>query len=369
MKKILFVATVAEHFRFFYLPYFEYFKRKGWQVDCACSSFEKIPGCDHCHVIPIARSPQNPKNFLALKQVAGLIQNGGYDIIHCNTPVGGVITRIAAIKQRKLGTKVVYTAHGFHFFNGAPLLNWLVYFPVEKCLSRVTDCLVTINQEDYQAAKKHFKARNIVHVHGVGYNAEKFFKPLPDKKSKLRKKFGYAQDEILLVYVAEMNENKNQKLLIQAFQLIARQQVKARLLLVGPDRANGKNQDMVNSLGLAGTVRFFGARDDVCEILPMCDLAVASSLREGLPVNIMESLACGLPVVATDNRGHRELVKNGENGYLVKLGDYAGFARKVVEIIGDKGLYEQLSANASAGVSLYCSGCVLEEMKAVYGGL
>jgi glycosyltransferase EpsD len=367
LKKILFVATVAEHFNFFYLPYFKLFHEKGWQVDSVCSSCEVMPNCSNCYGISITRSPFNPNNLHALKQITKIINHGNYDIVHCNTPMGGTLARIAARRARKLGTKVIYTAHGFHFFAGAPLLNWLIYFPVERFLSRFTDCLITINREDYLTAKNFFKAGEIVHVHGVGYDGKKFIRPSLVKKSKLRKKYGYADDELLLVYVAELNENKNQKMLISALETIIKNNAKTKLLLVGPDRMKGRYHALVKEFELENHVDFLGQRNDVCEILPMCDLAVASSYREGLPVNIMESLACGLPVIASDNRGHRELVRNGENGYLIKPDDHRALAQKVVEITGNKDLYNRLSGNACASVSLYCSDCVLEEMKAVYG--
>ncbi len=369
MKKILFVATVAEHFRFFYLPYFAYFKSLGWQVDCVCSTGEVLPCCDTCYAVPVSRKPVKSGNLNALGQIKALLTNGGYDIVHCNTPVGGALTRIAAIKARKLGTKVVYTAHGFHFFAGAPMMNWLLYFPAELMLSRLTDCIVTINTEDYNSAKKHLKAQKIVQVHGVGYDTGKFVKPLSEKKYSLRRKYGYSKDEILLIYVAELNNNKNQQLLIKALKTLAPKNREIRLLLVGPDRTDGEIRVLAKKAGLEDRIDFFGQRTDVCEILSMCDLAVASSRREGLPVNIMESLACGLPVVATDNRGHRELIKDGFNGYLFQANDCTTLTRKIADLIRDKALYSRLSKNACNSVGIYGIECVLEEMKGVYGGL
>lgn len=369
LKKILYVATVAEHFRFFYLPYFDYFQREGWRVDCACSTYESMPNCSNCYQISISRSPLSLSNINAYRQIKKIIDNGHYDIIHCNTPAGGALARIAARKARKLGTKVIYTAHGFHFFTGAPLLNWLLFFPAERILSRFTDCLVTINREDYIAAKKYLKAGNIVHVHGVGFDGSRFMKPSPDLKRTLRGKFGFSDDDILLIYVAELNENKNQKMLITALRKVVDKNKKIKLLLVGPDRTKGKNYMLATALGLGNHVHFLGQRNDVFEIMPMCDLTVASSKREGLPVNIMESLACGVPVIATDNRGHRELVINGKNGYLIKPDGHGGLAQKIIEITSNNDLYTKLSDCACASVTRYCSASVLEEMKAVYGGV
>ena len=147
--------------------------------------------------------------------------------------MGGVLARLAARTARKNGTKVIYTAHGFHFCKGAPLANWLLYYPIEKTLAHFTDCLITINTEDYQLAKRHFKAEKIEHVHGVGVNTDKF-KPVGEEQRKqLRKQYGYKEDDFLLFYAAEFNQNKNQQLLIEALALIKEEVPNARLLLAG----------------------------------------------------------------------------------------------------------------------------------------
>lgn len=369
LKKILFVATVSIHFQYFYLPYFDFLKKNGWEVSSACLDPVDMPGCDKTYKILMDRQPYSIKNIVAYKQLKQIINNNKFDVVHCSTPMAGVLARITANKARKHGAKVIYTAHGFHFFKGAPLFNWLIYFPVERFLSRKTDCLITINSEDYKAAKNHLIAGQTVIVHGVGYDNKRFTKPGGDKKSLLRREYGYSDDEILLVYVAELNGNKNQKLLIRALKMLADENEEVRLLLVGPDRTGGKIHTYAKNTGLEGRVVFFGQRNDVCKILPMCDLAVASSRREGLPVNIMESLACGLPVVASKNRGHLELIEDGYNGYLVELDDCEALTRKIIQIIRDKDLYRRLSENACNSVVGYGIERVLEEMKGVYGRL
>ncbi|NLX92391.1 MAG: glycosyltransferase family 4 protein [Clostridiales bacterium] len=367
MKKILFVATLSIHFQYFYLPYFKFLKDNGWEVSSVCLDPVEMPCCDKNYGICIERLPYNAKNILAYKQLKEIINSNKFDVIHCNTPMGGVLARLAAKKARKHGTKVIYTAHGFHFYKGAPRSGWLLYYPIELLLSRVTDCLITINDEDYCFAKKRLKAAEVVYVHGVGYDNEKFMKPSQEKKHELRRKNGYSDSDILLVYVAELNENKNQKVLIKAFERITEKNKKARLLLIGPDRLSGENQQLARDLGIDDKVDFWGVRTDVHELIPMCDIAVASSIREGLPVNIMESLTCGVPVVAADNRGHRALIKNGENGYLTKLSSAEELAEKVLEVIEDDEGYRRLSENASNGIVIFDKDHVLEEMKAIYG--
>lgn len=366
MKKILFVATITGHFYYFHLHVLKYFKELGWQVDVAAHGDMELPYCDNRYEIPIARQPFDKSNVGAYKELKRIIGQNDYDIIHCHTPMGGVLARLAAAKQRKRGTKVIYTAHGFHFFKGASALNWLIYYPIEKVLSKMTDCLITINSEDYDFARKHLKAGRIEKVNGVGYNDEKYFPFSAERKEQLKAEKGFNPDEKLLIYVAELNENKNQGLLIDAVTLLREKNVNVKLLLAGTDNCNGLYREKAESKGVSDCVGFLGQRDDIDELLNVCDVAVASSLREGLPVNVMEALACGLPVVATDNRGHRELIKNGENGFLVSPGNPDEMASKILELLTDSSLSAKMSEKAAFDVRTFSKTQVLPELIEIY---
>lgn len=366
MKKILFVATVAEHFYYFHLPCFKYFKELGWQVEVACGGKRELPFCDKKYELPIKRSPSDPENLKAYKQLKKIIKNGHYDLIHCHTPMGGILTRLAAADERKSGTKIFYTAHGFHFYNGAPIANWLVYYPIEKIMSRLTDCLITINDEDFELAKKRLGAKKTVKVNGVGYNSDACFRIGTEEKTKLRAKHGYSADEKILIYVAEMNLNKNQAMLLRALKIILSEREDVRLLIVGADNFDGKYPRLAEELSVSKNVEFLGHRDDACELVKLSDIAVASSLREGLPVNVMEAMACGLPVVLADNRGHRALCRDSVNGFLVEQNDYAAMAEKVLLLLKDDELYKKISEVASENVKPFSKENVLEELKKIY---
>ena len=316
-KRVLFCATVDFHFSSFHLPYMKWFKEQGWEVHVAAFGDMELPFTDKKFNIPIERSPFKSKNIKAYRELKEIIDQNNYQIIHCHTPMGGVLARLAARTARKNGTKVIYTAHGFHFCKGAPLANWLLYYPIEKTLAHFTDCLITINTEDYQLAKRRFKAKKIEHVHGVGVNADKF-KPVGEEQRKqLRQQYGYKEDDFLLFYAAEFNQNKNQQLLIEALALIKDEVPNARLLLAGKGPLLEDCRKLATQRDIEEMVDFLGYRNDIENLLKISDLAVASSLREGLPVNIMEAMACGLPVIATDNRGHRELIINDKNGWII----------------------------------------------------
>ena len=321
-KKVLFCATVDFHFKAFHLPYLAWFKEQGWEVHVAACGTLELPFVDFKYDVPIQRSPFKLKNLEAYAQLKSVIDENNYEIIHCHTPMGGVLGRLAARAARKRGTKVIYTAHGFHFCKGAPLLNWLVYYPIEKILSRVTDCLITINEEDYNLAVTHqFKAKRVELVHGVGVDTDRFQSMDELHKQEKRVELGLDANDFLLFYAAEFNQNKNQQYLIHVLALIKADVPQAKLLLAGEGALLDQCRELANQLGVIEMIHFLGYRNDIDKILPLCDLAVASSIREGLPVNIMEAMSCGLPIIASENRGHRELVHHHENGYLIDSDD------------------------------------------------
>lgn len=366
-KKILFCATVDYHFEAFHLPYMKWFKEQGWEVDVAANGTKELPWVDRKYNLPFHRSPLQRDNLAAYQRLKTIIKANNYQIIHCHTPVGGVIGRLAAKEARKQGTKVLYTAHGFHFCKGAPLINWLAYYPIEKSMAHLTDCLITINEEDYQLAAKRLRVNRIEHVHGVGIDTEKFL-PLPNgEKMERKKSFGYQPSDFLLFYAAEFNENKNQKFLLHVMARLKERIPSIRLVLAGEGPLLNDCKELAEDLGIRESVDFLGYRTDLQKLVPLCDIAVASSLREGLPVNIMEAMACGLPVIAIDNRGHRELVKNGSNGWIVTKTDLDQFVSKLEDLITKPEWKERFGENGRKEIAeTYSTSRILVELGHVY---
>lgn len=321
MKKVLFVATVTLHINTFHIPYLKLFKDNGYEVHVASFGDEPIEYCDKHYNIPFERFPLKPKNYKAYKELKKIINENNYEIIHCHTPVGGVLTRLAAKKARKNGTRVIYTAHGFHFYKGAPLLNWIIYYPIEKYLAKYTDTLITINQEDYQLAKNKFSKRckDIQYVPGVGIDTKKFDIQLTDKeKQELKESIGLDKNDFVLTCVARLDKNKNQGFLIEVMEKLTKEHNNIHLLLVGPDELNGLYQKIVKDKHLENNVHFLGKREDIPQILAITDIVVSASLREGLPVNIMEAFAAGKPVVALKCRGMEDLIENNKTGFIIE---------------------------------------------------
>lgn len=368
MPKILYCATVDYHFSAFHLPYMKWFKEQGWEVHVAAAGKMTLPFTDRKFNIPIQRSPFKPDNLTAYRELKTIIHENDYQIIHCHTPLGGVLARLAAREARKRGTKVLYTAHGFHFCKGSSAVNWAVYYPIERFLSRYTDCLITINDEDYLLATNHnFNVGEIKQIHGVGVDTERFKPAGLKRKEELRKIYGYDPEAFLMFYAAEFNKNKNQQHLLKMLAMIKDELPEARLLLAGEGSSLGECRKLAEQLGIRGMVDFLGLRKDIDQLLPMCDVSVASSFREGLPVNVMEAMASGLPVAAIDNRGHKELIQPNKNGFLTDKDNVELFANKILLLAKNKELRNNLGTNGRTLIkSKYSVHRVLEEKAQLY---
>ena len=320
MKKALYVATVDIHIKSFHLPYLKLLHDNGYEVHVATNGDEKFPFCDVKHQICIERSPFKLSNIKAIKQLKKIIETEKFDIVHCHTPMGAVVTRLAAKEARsKNGTRVIYTAHGFHFYNGAPILNWFIFYPIEKYLAKYTDTLITINEEDFELAKNKFSRRckDIQYIPGVGIDVKKFNIDISEnEKKQLKKSLGIKQNDFILTCVARLDKNKNQKFLINVMEKIYKKSTDISLLLVGNDEMKGYYQKIVNNKKLNSKIYFLGRREDIPKILSITDVVVSASKREGLPVNIIEAFASNKKVVALNCRGMSDLIINNDNGYI-----------------------------------------------------
>lgn len=332
MKKVLFTATVDSHILQFHLPFLKLFKEKGYEVHVATNGDEEIPYCDVKHKISFERSPFKINNLKAIKQLRKVCESEKFDIIHTHTPMGSVVTRLAAKSSRKKHhTRVIYTAHGLHFFKGSPIINWLLFYPVEKYLSKYTDTLILINKEDYDRCKRKFKkCKDIQYVPGVGIDEEKFnFEMTKKEKLELRKSLGLKEKDFVMIYPAELSKRKRQVWLINSIEGLLKKHKDIHLLLPGKDSLNGECQELVKKLDLEKQIHFLGYRKDIPKLLKISDVSVSAANQEGLPVNIMEAMYVGLPIVATDCRGNRDLVKNNINGYLINLNDTELFSDSI----------------------------------------
>lgn len=335
MKKVLFVASVASHIESFHIPYIKWFKEHGFIVDVAARMDidNPIEYCDKFIDIPFERSPYSKGNISAYKALKAVIYNGQYNIIHCHTPMAAALTRLAARKMRKNGLTVIYTAHGFHFFRGASLLGWLLYYPAEKFLSRFTDIIITINKEDFLSITDlNFKCKDSYIVPGVGVNTESVIDSNDETKKKLRKSYGYSDNDFILFYAAEFIKRKNHRLIIEQLPSLSKKIPNIKILLAGRGELLVEMKKLAEHLGVNRYVDFLGYRRDIPELVAMSDVGVSSSLQEGLGITVAEDMFAGLPVVVSYDRGHKEMVIDGFNGYFFDINKPEQFSDKIYEL-------------------------------------
>lgn len=370
MRKALLVSTVSRQFTLFDKDNIRILKELGYEVHCAANFEDATPDLDSLgivrHHFDIQRSPYSFKNIKAFFQLLRIMKTERFDLVHCHAPMGGLLGRLCA---QLTGTRpVLYTAHGFHFYKGAPLVNNLLYKTIEMIAARWTDGLITINSEDYTAAKS-FKLRNKGEVYlipGVGVDTEEISTTEINKVEK-RKEIGVPADAFLIVSVGELNKNKNHKQVIEAINILTediKQHVYYVICGVGKEKAN--LEKLIDHYNLKGRTKILGYRSDIKEILKCADLFAFTSYREGLSKSLMESMAAGLPVIATRIRGNIDLIENEKNGILVDCEDIESTALAIERIYRSEKLRNHFSSNNIRKIKNYDIKIVNHAMRDIY---
>ena len=332
MAKSILITCTDSMMKQFLEPHVKNLAGNGYEVEIACSEVlnrmaevrEDLGEYARIHLLHLKRSPLALSNFRGYREIKKIIDEGQYDLIWTNEPVMGVATRLAARKGRKLGTRVMYMVHGFHFYTGAPLLNWLLFYPVERLMASKADCICTINREDYARAQKMHTPK-AAYIHGVGIDTERLKEG--ENRTDLRKELGLPQNAFLVLSVGELNENKNQQVIIQAVAQLNDQQV--HYILCGKGDRLKELQELVEELHISEQVHFLGYRKDIAEICRQCDLFALPSRREGLPFAAMEAMYCGLPLVNSGIRGLTDITEDGSSGYICGTDDVQQYADSI----------------------------------------
>lgn len=367
----MFVATVVKaHIEAFHLPYLKWFREHGYETHVAAAdsgSGTEIPFCDVFHPVPFDRRPFSPRNIKAYRRLRRVIDSENFEIIHCHTPVGGVLARLAARKSRKRGTKLLYTAHGFAFYKGAPPFPSVIFKAVEKYCARLTDVLITINLEDFAYAKRHLHAEKIEYVPGVGVDTDVYAQS-PFLREQTRKSLGLSDSETMVFSVGRLDRNKNHETAIRAAADCIRKHPGAalRLFIAGDGRLRRRLESLTRRLGMEAHICFLGYRADIPALMCAADIYIHLSKTEGLPRAVMEAMACGLPVVASDARGCRDLLHDAEASSLCQAFDYRAVGEALTALIENPERRKKLGADNRERIRPYSLDDTLAKMDAVY---
>ncbi|TDT79871.1 glycosyltransferase involved in cell wall biosynthesis [Bacillus sp. AG1163] len=324
MKRALVVTTVSGTIKAFLIPQIELLKKQGFEVDVATNITGKIEEFSNLldgvkiHDVPFNRNAKSLENVRAYRIIKGIIRDGEYDLIHVHTPIAAFLTRLASTRRNK----VIYTAHGFHFNENGSNISNLIYKTMEKIAAKKTDRLIVINQDDYETGKSIISSKRLRYIKGVGVDVQKYNQDVlnEDEKMEFKQSLGIEKNKKVITHIAELNGNKRQiDAVLAAGKFKEIYGDNFVLLLVGRGPMLKSIQDEIKNLELDKYIKCLGFRNDISKILSITDVGMLISLREGLPKSVMEMMSMKIPVVATNIRGNRDLIKNKENGILVDI--------------------------------------------------
>ncbi len=365
-KKIMLVATTDNMIWQFLLPHINYMIKAGNTVDCYCTKtgfwFDDMKEKYGLNVIdiPFTRSPFSIKNIKGYNQLVANEKDKKYDLVYCQQPVGGVMGRLIA---KKFKIPCIYTAHGFHFYKGCPLMYKLLFKPVEKYCAKYTTALVTMNEEDYQNAQK-FKAKKVYKINGIGVDLSKYKKNEKLDAKAFRAQFGIAPDDFVITSIGELNKNKNTLRLIDVMSQISNPKIKYLICGQGPLKED--YEKAIAKYNLQDRVKMLGFRKDIPDILTITDLYIMPSYREGLPKSMMEAMCYGLPVVASKIRGNMDLIGENEGGILFDPTRNAEIIDSIMQIYEDKALRNKFSKRNAEFIKNYDTSVVIDQLEKIY---
>ena len=365
-KKIMMITTTDNMIWQFMLPHIEHLQQLGNTVECVCAKtgfwFDDLVNKGlKVHEINFKRNPFMPANIKAYKQLVELQKQEKFDVIYCQQPVGGLMGRLLA---KKFNLPCIYTAHGFHFFKGCPIQNKLIYKPVEKWLSKYTDILITINEEDYQSAKE-MKAKHVFKINGIGIDSNKI-KVEEFDKVEFRKELGLTEQDKVVLTVSEINKNKNYITMLKTIKCLVEKDKNIKFVSCGTGVWKDKIKKLVKKLNLEDNCIFLGYRKDVSKIMQVSDIFFHASYREGLTLSVMEAMSFGLPCVVSNVRGNRDLIVDGKGGFVENPKNVDSFVEKIETILNNKDLYKAFSEFNLEESKKYTVENVKEQLEEIY---
>lgn len=384
MKGILIISTVSGFLDKFEQEDIKILQSMGYRIYFASNMKEQHYIYDeeqlkkegvHAFHIDIARSPYLLRpNLRAARQLIKIIKENNIAAVHCHEPVGGVLGRVMGMYFQNRGLQVVYTAHGFHFYKGAPLINRTLYYAAERVMAHHTDILITINREDYKNACR-FRLRDkgrVYQIPGVGLDLDKF-SPMDEKERKMhREALGLTEEDFFIVSVGELNENKNHIVLLEALSAIKAKGGASSIKygICGDGFFHDQIRAWIRELDIEENVLLFGYCQNVQDILGCADISAFPSIREGLGMAGLEALSMGIPLLASDNRGTREYMKDKENGIVCSACDKESWIRAINYMRSlSESDYNSMREKCRESVTRFRKENVIRKMQKIYGEL
>lgn len=371
MKKRLLITSTDLMMVQFLIPHVKYLSQRGFDIDIACSNVggrlnEVVELLSYyvgrIYELELKRNPMYIGNYKGYKQLKNILRLHNYDFVWTNEPVMGVVTRLATRKFRKLGLKVMYMAHGFHFYDGAPWINWGLYYPIERIMAHYTDLITCVNQEDHNRAL-NFKVKKVEYIHGIGINTDRLTLNL-DKKIYIREELGIGNGDCIILSVGELNNNKNQATILRALAYLCNSKI--HYIICGKGKKELELKSLANKLGIESQVHFLGYRRDVVDICNQADIYVMPSLREGLPVSSLEAMYCGLPLITSNIRGLIDVNKDNINGFLCGPSDYKAFSYYINNLYQNPDLCNRMGNQNKKDVIPYTISNTLLEVEKLF---
>lgn len=367
MKKILFTASTASHILNFHLPYLKYFKEQGWQVHVVVGDYKEIPFVDYIHVITLKKSVLSVKNFKSIIKLCYILNEEKFEIISTHTALAAFVTRVAKLFARKQSARCINTSHGYLFYKDRNKLVAGIYFLVEYMLALITDDIITMNQSDYDVSKKFFRCKGSVYlIPGMGLKLKNIKLLEGEEKRRKRMELGIDPDKIVLTYIGEFTTRKNQGFLIDKMSELVSVYPDIQLILIGDGIKFTECKRNADTLSGMNKILFTGHIKDVYEYLTITDISVSSSKSEGLPFNIMEAMACGIPVIASKVKGHTDLIREGKNGYLFELDNKDEIIIKIEKLIKDEALRKKIGLTNVNDIQQYALENVFDKIIEIY---
>ncbi len=366
VRKVLFTASTYSHIVNFHLPYLRKFREEGWTVHVACGGAPmEIPYAGRVIDLPFEKSMWSPDNFRAAGLLRGEILREGYGLIAVHTSLAAFFTRLA-LRGLEGRPRVVNMVHGYLFDGSTPWLKRKLLLGAERWTAPVTDLVLTMNRWDYGTADRYRLGQRVAQVPGVGVEFSRFDGVPPDSRGQLREKWGVQPDAFVLIYAAEFSKRKSQSVIIRAMERLPEG---VWLVLAGEGALKEECRELARKLGLEGRVLFPGQIRDIPGWYAMADAAVSASRSEGLPFNVMEAMYAGLPVVASDVKGHSDLITEGTTGLLYPYGDADACAEQILRLTESEQLRRELARNAKADAGQYALERVLPQVWGEYAAL